>query len=125
MASNFKYSGKRITVKSLSAAVASGNLVRQKGFIGIPLNHAASGASVSFALEGVWGMTYSDYAGLGAVTIAIGSVLYWDTSAAKLSIGYANDDFPAVKCVTAPSTSTGAFDGLLLPQTKPVGQPDA
>ena len=122
MANNFKYSGKRITIKSLSAAVASGNLVRQKGFIGIPLNHAASGASVAFALEGVWGMTFSAYAGLGGVTVAAGSILYWDTSAGALSIGYANDDYPAVKCVTAVSATDGSFDGLLLPQTKPVGQ---
>ncbi|QGH73006.1 MAG: hypothetical protein [Siphoviridae sp. ctCJE6] len=122
MAKNFKYSGKRITVKSLSAAVAAGNLVRQKGFVGIPLSHAPSGGSVAFALEGVWGMTYGDYAGLDGVTLAVGTILYWDTSAGKLSMGYANDDYPAVKCVTAVSASDGSFDGLLLPQTKPVGQ---
>lgn len=126
MAKNFKYSGKRITLKALAAAVAAGNLVRASGFIGIPLNHAAAGASVAFALEGVWGMTFSPYAGVGAGSLpAAGTILYWDTSAGALSIGYANDDFPAVKVVTAVSATDGSFDGLLLPQTKPVGQTQA
>ena len=126
MAKSFKYSGKRITIKAVSAAVASGTITRQKGFIGIPLTHGASGVSVSFALEGVWGMTFDAYAGLGAGPMpAIGTILYWDTSAATLSNGAANDDFPAVKCVTAPSATDGSFDGLLLPQTKPKGQDQA
>lgn len=112
MASNFKYSGKRITIKNLSAAVASGTLVRQKGFIGIPMTHAASGASVSFALEGVWGMTFAAY---GAYQPPVGTILYWDTSASALSIGSATDDFPAVKVITAVSATDGSFDGLLLP----------
>jgi len=122
MANNYKYSGKRITL-GLSAAVAAGSLRRISGFIGIPLNHRAVGESVSFALEGVWGMTFAAYGGLGST--AAGSILYWDTTAGALSIGAANDDFPAVKCVTAPSATDGSFDGLLLPQTRPYGQMQA
>ena len=126
MAKNFKYSGKRITLTAVTAAVAAGCLVRQKGFIGIPLVNAPSGASVSFALEGVWGMTFAAYGGAVAGGIpTAGTILYWDTSAGALSIGAANDDFPAVKCVTTPSTSDGSFDGLLLPPTRPYGQTQA
>lgn len=122
MANNFKYSGKRVRI-ALTAAVASGVLCRRTGFIGVALEHAAAGESVMFGIEGQWGMTFDHYAGMGATgTPVAGSILYWDTSAATLSIGYANDDFPAVKCITDPSASDGSFIGLLLPQTKPVGQ---
>lgn len=112
MANNFKYSGKRITLKNLSAAVAAGSLIRRAGFIGIPMSHAAAGASCAFALEGVWGMTFSAY---GAYQPPVGTILYWDTSAPGLSIGSATDDFPAVKVITAVSATDGSFDGLLLP----------
>lgn len=125
MAKNFKYSGKRITIKNLASAVAAGNLVRAKGFVGIPLTHGAAGASISFALEGVWGMTFSHYAGIGSGPMpAIGTILYWDTSAGTLSNGSGNDDYPAVKCITSPSATDGSFDGLLLPSAneRPVGQ---
>jgi len=125
MANNFKYSGKRITLTP-TAPVASGVLTRQSGFIGIPLNNRVASESVAFALEGVWGMTFAAYGGMvsGGIPTA-GSILYWDTTASALSIGAANDDFPAVKCITAPSATDGSFDGLLLPQTKPYGQTQA
>lgn len=113
MASNYKYSGKRITLTGITANVSAGTLCRQKGFVGIPLNHALSGASVTFALEGVWGMTFS-----GQGTVPAGSMLYWDTSAAALSIGAASGDYASVKAVTAVSST--AFDGLLLPQGRPL-----
>jgi predicted RecA/RadA family phage recombinase len=92
------------------------------GFIGVPLNNRIAGESVSFALEGVWGMTFAYY---GAYQPPAGTVLYWDTSAGALSIGAANDDFPAVKVVTAVSATDGSFQGLLLPQTRPYGQTQA
>jgi hypothetical protein len=92
-------------------------LCRVRGFVGGPLNNAVAGESVAFALEGVWGMTVA----VNGVTPPIGTVLYWDTTGDTLSIGAANDDYPAVKPVTLPS-STGAFDGLLLPQSRPYGQ---
>jgi predicted RecA/RadA family phage recombinase len=116
MANNFKYSGKRITLAP-TVPVAAGTLCRVLGFVGVPLNNAVAGESVAFALEGVWGMTVA----VQGVVPPIGTVLYWDTSVGALSIGAANDDYPAVKPVTLPS-STGAFDGLLLPQGMPYGQ---
>jgi predicted RecA/RadA family phage recombinase len=118
MANNFKFSGKRLQLEA-AADVASGVLVRNKGYLGIPMVNCAAGASVTFALEGVWGMTYAGY---GSVQPAIGSILYWDTSAGALSIGRANDDYTAVKCVTAVSATNGSFNGLLLPQGAPIGQ---
>jgi predicted RecA/RadA family phage recombinase len=125
MANNFKYSGRRVTLAP-TAPVASGVLARVAGFIGIPLNNRLAGESVSFALEGAWGMTFAAYGGMvsGGIPTA-GSILYWDTNADALSIGAANDDFPAVKCVTAPSATDGSFEGLLLPQTRPYGQTQA
>ena len=123
MAKNFKFSGKRVTLANAAAARESGALIREDGFVGVALKQVASGQSLSLALEGVWGLTYADYAGLGAATISVGTILYWDTSAAKLSIGSANDDYAAVKVVdTGTLTTDGAFQGLLLPQGKPVGQ---
>lgn len=121
MANNYKYSGRIITV-SPAAPVASGVLCRAGGFIGIPQVNAVAGESVAFALEGVWGMTFAAY---GGGQPAAGSILYWDTSAGALSIGAANDDFEAVKCVTAVSATDGSFQGLLLPQGAPYGQTQA
>lgn len=125
MSNNYKYSGKRITILNPTAAVAAGVLTRQRGIIGIPLNNRTPGQSVAFAVEGVWGMTFSHYAGIGSGPMpAAGSNLYWDTSAATLSNGSASDDYCAVKCITSPSTTDGSFDGLLLPSAngRPVGQ---
>jgi len=118
MANNYKYSGKRVTLAPTSP-VASGALCRVKGFVGIPLNNRVAGESVAFALEGVWGMTYANYVD---VQPPVGTILYWDTTGAALSIGAANDDYPAVKVVTAVSASDGSFEGLLLPQGRPYGQ---
>ncbi len=119
MAQNFKFTGKRVHVLSIAAAVASGTLAREKGIIGIPMTDAAIGASVAFALEGAWGMTWDFFA---VSQPAAGTILYWDTSADALSLGSANDDYAAVKVITAVSSTDGSFTGLLLPQTRPVGQ---
>jgi len=118
MAQNYKYSGKRVTVAP-AAAVASGVLCRVKGYVGIPLTNRVAGESVSFALEGVWGMTFADYVGYQP---PVGTILYWDTTGAALSIGAANDDYAAVKVVTTVSSTDGSFEGLLLPQGRPYGQ---
>ena len=124
MAKNFKYSGARVTVKNLAATVAAGTLVRQRGILGIPQDNALQGGSVLFGIEGVWGLTFAAYAGGQP---AAGCILFWDTSANALSIGSANDDFAAVKCITAVSASDGSFEGLLLPTAngRPVGQDQA
>lgn len=118
MALNFKFSGKRITI-AVEADVTSGKLTRQRGYLGIPLNHTLSGASVAFALEGVWGLTWDFFATSQPV---VGTILYWDTTTGLLSLGSANDDYAAIKVVEAVSAVNGAFLGLLLPQSKPVGQ---
>ena len=118
MSQNYKFSGKRITL-SPAAPVASGALCRVKGFVGIPLTNRVAGESVAFALEGVWGMTYAAY---GAYQPPVGTILYFNTSTGALSIGAANDDYAAVKVVTAVSATDGSFDGLLLPQGRPYGQ---
>jgi hypothetical protein len=65
-------------------------------------------------------MTFAAYG--GGYQPVVGTILYWDTSAGALSIGAANDDYPAVKVVTTVSSTDGSFDGLLLPQGKPYGQ---
>lgn len=120
MAKKFIFSGKRVTLKSADAAIESGSLAREDGFVGIAMKQVAAGQSIAFALEGVWGMTYEAYAGLIA-TIGVGTILYWDTSAAALSIGSGDDDYPAVKVVdTKTLTTDGYFHGLLLPQGRPV-----
>lgn len=119
MAKTFKFSGKRIHITSLSAAVASGALTREQGFIGIPMTNGASGASIAFALEGAWGMTWDFYANSQPVA---GTILYWDTSTGLLSLGSGNDDYAAVKVIEAVSSTDGSFTGLLLPQARPVGQ---
>jgi len=118
MAKNYLYSGKRVTLE-LGADVSSGSLCRRNGFIGIPLNHRLAGESVAFAIEGVWGMTYAAY---GVNQPVVGTILYWDTNAAILSIGSANDDYPAIKVTKAVSASDGSFEGLLLPQARAAGQ---
>jgi predicted RecA/RadA family phage recombinase len=116
VANNYKYSGRRVTLAP-AAAVSAGTLARVQGFIGIPLNNRVAGESVAFALEGVWGMTVA----VQGVVPPIGTILYWDTTGSLLTIGAANDDYAAVKVVTLPDSS-GAFDGLLLPQGRAVGQ---
>lgn len=120
MAQNFKYSGKRLILTNIAAPVASGALCRVNGFTGIPLVNAATGASISFAIEGVWGLTFGGYGGVGAGPLpAAGSILYWDVANATLSNGSGVNDYAAVKCVTAVSSVDGSFDGLLLPPGRP------
>ena len=119
MANNFKYSGKRIILTGIANPVASGALCRVNGFVGIPLVNAVGGQTISFATEGVWGLTFAAYGGLGA-QVPAGSILYWDVSGAALSIGSSSTSYPVVKTVTAISTTDGSFEGMLLPPTKPV-----
>lgn len=117
MASNYKSSGKRVSI-SPAAPVASGVLSRQQGYIGIPIDNALAGQSVSYALDGIWGLTFAAYAGNQP---AKGTLLYWDTTASALSIGAADDDYLVGKVVTAVSSTDGSFQMLLLPQDRPYG----
>lgn len=120
MATNFRYSGKRIIITNAAAPVASGAFGRQNGFLGVPMTNAPTGGSFSFGIEGVWNLTFSPYAGVGAGPLpAAGSILYWDVANAILSNGSGVNDYAAVKCVTAVSSTDGTFEGLLLPQGRP------
>lgn len=120
MAQNFKYTGRRLIIQNAAAPIASGVYGRQKGFLGVPLTNVPTGGSFSFAIEGVWGLTFSPYAGIGAGPLpAAGSILYWDVANAILSNGCGVNDYAAVKCVTAVSSTDGSFEGLLLPQGRP------
>jgi|GEM_PF-1866103 hypothetical protein len=104
---------KRISV-GLSADVAGLTVVKQGGFIGIPMFHALSGESVTLGLDGeISGLTFS-----GQGTVAAGSFIYWDTSAAALSLGAADDDYLIGKVTVAKSSTTNEFDML---QLMPVG----
>lgn len=105
---------KRISV-GLSANVAMGNMVRVSGFIGIPMFHALSGESVTLGLgDGeIAGITFS-----GQGTVALGTFIYWDTTAAGLSLGAANDDY-LVGQVTKAKDSSNEFDLMLLPANGP------
>lgn len=116
MANTFRYSGQKINLTNIGTAVASGVLCRRNGFIGIPQVNAIAGASVSFALQGAWLMTFSAYGGLGSGPMpAVGSLLYWDVANAVLSNGCGVNDYAAVKVVEPINTTDGSFYGLLLP----------
>ena len=120
MANTFRYTGQRVNLTNIGTAVGSGTLCRRNGFIGIPLTNAIAGASVSFALQGVWAMTFSAYGGLGAGPMpAVGTILYWDVANSVLSNGCGVNDYAAVKVVEAISTTDGSFFGLLLPPGRP------
>ena len=88
MAKNFRTSGKRIDVVIAGSVVTSGKETRNAGIVGIPLNHGLVGETVSFAQEGVWGLTLLT----AGVVNANGTHLFYDTTADALSIGAANDD---------------------------------
>ena len=109
MATNYTSSGRRITLAP-TAPVASGAFAVISGFFGIPLNNRVAGQSVAFAIEGIWGMTWSFAAG----DVGIGTVLYCNPVSVALSIGYSTGDVAVGKAVTAPD-STGLFQLLLMP----------
>lgn len=113
MASNFKYSGKRVILTNIPNPVAAGALCRVNGWLGISEVNAVGGLTISFAVEGVWGLTFLPYGGM-ATQPAAGSILYWDVANAILSIGCGVNDYPAVKCVTPVSSVDGSFEGALM-----------
>lgn len=74
--------GRKVEVK-IDADVSLGTLCRRADIVGIPVDHALNGATVTFIQEGIVALTVSPYvASLGA-----GSYLYWDVSSGALSIG--------------------------------------
>lgn len=78
--------GRRIDVK-VTANVTSGTLAYQTGVLGLPVEHALNGNTVTFIQEGIVALTFS-----GQGTIGAGTFLYWDVSAAALSVGAAAAD---------------------------------
>lgn len=80
--------GQRVDVL-IGANVASGAITRTGGVLGIPVEHALNGATVSFIQEGLVTLTFS-----GQGTIGAGSYLYWDVSASALSLGAGAQDLP-------------------------------
>lgn len=73
--------GARVAVKTI-ADVTSGTLANVNGLLGIPVDHALNGATVTFIQEGIVGLTFNLQGTIGA-----GSFLYWDVSASLLSLG--------------------------------------
>lgn len=89
--------GARIAVK-VGADVTSGTLARVNGILGIPVDHALNGATVTFIQEGIVALTFS-----GQGTIGAGSYLYWNIgatpTAAALSLGAAAGDLMVGQCI--------------------------
>lgn len=79
--------GRRIDVKVTTNPVVSGVLTRNNGILGIPSVNGIVGNTVAFHVEGVNQLTVN----IGG-TLNVGTYLYWDVSAAALSIGAASDD---------------------------------
>lgn len=82
--------GARVGVKTI-ANVTSGTLANVNGLLGIPVDHALNGATVTFIQEGIVALTFT-----GQGTIGAGSYLYWNIgatpTAAALSLGAAAGD---------------------------------
>lgn len=82
--------GARVAVKTI-ADVTSGTLANVNGLLGIPVDHALNGATVTFIQEGIVALTFT-----GQGTIGAGSYLYWNIgatpTAAALSLGAAAGD---------------------------------
>lgn len=87
--------GARIGVK-VNANVTSGALAYVNGILGLPVDHALNGATVTFIQEGLVALTFS-----GQGTIGAGTYLYWDVSAAALSVGAAVGDLMVGQVVEA------------------------
>lgn len=96
--------GARIGVK-VTANVTSGKLTYDTGVIGVPVDHALNGATVTFIQEGIVALTFS-----GQGTIGAGSYLYWDVSAALLSLGAAAADLGVGQCIGSdPDGGSGVY----------------
>lgn len=76
MANNYKHSGKHVPVLTASAAITSGNLVYQEGFVGVALTDIPSGGSGQIARVGVWRLTVPS-------GVARGDLLYADLFAGE------------------------------------------
>lgn len=91
--------GARIAVKT-TADVTSGTLARINGILGLPVDHALNGATVTFIQEGIVSLTVTAQGTIGA-----GSYLYWNVgatpTAAALSLGAAAGDLMVGQVISA------------------------
>lgn len=87
--------GRRIDVK-VNANVTSGNPTYVTGILGIPVDHALSGTTVTFIQEGIVSLTYT-----GGMAIGLGSFLYWDVSAANITTVPGAADLELGQCLGA------------------------
>jgi predicted RecA/RadA family phage recombinase len=60
VATNFRYSGKRLPVASASGTIASGAFCVQEGLFGVALTRAVTGASLWLGCEVVWEVELND-----------------------------------------------------------------
>lgn len=100
--------GARIGVKT-TANVTSGTLARVNGILGLPVDHALNGATVTFIQEGLVALTVSVQGTIGA-----GSYLYWNIgatpTAAALSLGAAAGDLMVGQVLGAdPDGASGVY----------------
>lgn len=77
----------RIVEVKVTADVTAGKETRSGGFVGVPVDHALNGTTVSFALDGIFALTLA----IGG-TLNAGSYLYWDVAGSALSLGAAAKD---------------------------------
>ena len=97
-------SNRRVEVK-VSAPVASGAITRSGGLVGIPVEHAVANETIAFIRSGIVAMTF-DLQG----TIGAGSYLYWDVTAALLSLGAGVGDVEVGQVLGShPSGATGLY----------------
>lgn len=78
---NFVQSGNIIPVIAPAGGVLSGAPVRAGSFFGVAATDAAAGATVEIALTGVF-----DLPKKAADVVSLGTSLYWDNAAGKVTI---------------------------------------
>lgn len=85
-------SGRRVDVR-ITGDVASGSIARVAGILGLPIENALSGTTVTFVLQGLAELTLAISGTKGQ-----GSYLYWNRTASPtadaLSLGAADLDIP-------------------------------
>lgn len=116
---NFRHWGKNVKVTIPSGSiVTAGKEAKISQVIGIPANHGIAGMTVDFAIEGVWGLTFT-----GQGTIGVGSYLYYDYGLNLLSLGRGGTDdipFGQVVEVLDSTNKVMAVKLMICPPTNPL-----
>jgi predicted RecA/RadA family phage recombinase len=114
MAANRKATGKRVKVIDASAAIASGVLTCQEGFVGIPLDAMASGAPGDLAIDGIWNIPVPASTVKGDLLYIPGAAgIPTEAAAPVLTRTASNANTPVVKAVTT-RDAAGNADVLIL-----------